>query len=76
MKALKVRVEGGQLIGPAPAGLDEGTELELCLAEPDDDMTEEELASLNRALEAAWASLEAGRVRPVDDLLAELRARA
>lgn len=75
MKALKVRIEGGQLIGPAPAGLAEGTELELCLAEPEDDMTEEEIAALDRVLEAAWASLEAGRVRPVDELLTELRAR-
>jgi hypothetical protein len=74
MNSLKVRVQGGQLVGDAPAGLAEGTELELCLAEPDEEMTEEQARELNRALEAAWRSLESGRARPVADVIAELRA--
>ena len=75
-KAVRVRVQGGQLIGEAPAALAEGTELELCLAEPEEQMTDEEAEALERALDAAWRSMEAGRVRPARDLSAELRTRS
>lgn len=74
METLKVRVENGKLIGEAPAGLPEGTELELCLAEPEEEMTANELAQLRAALDAGWGSVEAGRFRPAEDVLAELRA--
>jgi hypothetical protein len=73
MYRLKVRVQNGLLVGEAPAGLAEGTELELCVAEPDEDMSDDELAALNSVLDAAWRSLEAGRVRPAAEVLAELR---
>lgn len=63
-------------MGEAPEGLAEGTELELCLAEPEEEMSEEELAALNRALDAAWHSIETGRVRPAAEVLAELRSRS
>lgn len=75
MKTLRVRVENGRIVGEAPPGLPEGTELELCVADPGDDMTEAELAELNRALEAAWVSVKAGHVRPAADVIAEIRAR-
>jgi hypothetical protein len=75
MKALKVRVENGRLVGDAPEGIEEGTEFELCVAEPEESMSDEELAALNAALERAWRSVQAGRVRPAADLIAELRAR-
>lgn len=58
-------------MGEAPQGLAEGTELELYLAEP-----EEEMAALDRVLDAAWHSIEAGRVRPAAEVLAELRDRS
>ncbi len=75
MKTLKVRVENGKIVGEAPPGLPEGTELELCLADPGDDMTDEELAELNRALETAWRSVKEGRVRPASEVIAEIRAK-
>ena len=75
MKALKVRVQKGQIVGEAPPGVPEGTELELCIAEPEDEMTEEELAQLNGALERAWRSVQTGRTRPAAEVLAELHAR-
>ncbi len=74
MQALKVRVENGKIVGDAPSGLVDGTELDLCLAEPEDDMTQEQLAELNAALDSAWRSMEAGRFRPAADVLAELGA--
>ncbi len=75
MEALKVRVENGKIIGDAPRGIAEGTELELCLAEPQDDMSEEELAALQAALDAGWRSMEAGRFRPASQVVAELRTQ-
>jgi hypothetical protein len=75
METIKVRVENGKVVGPAPRGMPEGTELELRIADPGDEMTEEELATLNRALEAGWRSVEAGRFRSARDVISELRGR-
>lgn len=74
MKALKVRVQDGHISGEAPPGLPEG-ELELCLAEPDEEMTEEEAAEVNRLIEAGWHAIQQGRFRPASDVLADLRSR-
>ncbi len=75
METIKVRVENGRIIGKAPPGMPEGAELELRLADPGDDLTEEELAALNKALEAGWRSIEAGRFRPAGEVIAELRTK-
>ena len=75
MENLKVRVENGKIVGEAPPGLPEGTELELALADPGDDMTEEELAELNCALEAAWRSVKEGRLRLAEDVISDLRTK-
>jgi len=75
MDTLRVRVEKGKIIGNAPLGLPEGTELELCLADADDGMTEKDRIALDAALEAGWKSMLEGRSRPARDAVAELRAR-
>lgn len=75
MEALKVRVENGKIIGDAPRGIAEGTELELCLAEPQDEMSEGELAALQAALDAGWRSMEAGRYRPAAEVVGELQSK-
>lgn len=75
MEALKVRVENGKIVGEAPRGFADGTELELCLAEPDDEMTADELAALQEALDAGWRSMVAGRYRPAGEVLAERHAK-
>jgi len=75
METIKVRVENGKVVGPAPRGIPEGAELELRLADPGDAMTEEELAALDRALEKGWRSIEAGRFRPAREVISELRGR-
>ena len=74
MQAIKVRVESGRIVGEAPKGIPDGTELDLCFADPDDGLTEGQLAELNAALEAGWQSMQAGRVRPAADVIAEVRA--
>jgi len=74
MKATRVRVENGRISGDAPAGLPEG-EVDLVLADADDDMSETELTRLNDALERGFESIKAGRFRPARDALADLRHR-
>ncbi len=74
MKAIRVRVENGRITGDAPAGLPEG-DVELCLAEPDDDMTDDDAARLNDALARGFESIKAGRVRPASAVIADLRRR-
>ncbi len=73
MNTLKVRVENGKIVGQAPAGLPEGTELELCVADPGDAMSPEEVAVLNQALDAAWRSVQTGSFRPVEQVVEKLR---
>jgi hypothetical protein len=74
MKAVRVRVENGQITGRAPEGFPEG-EVDMCLAVPDDGMGPEELERLNASLDEGWRCIEEGRLRPAADLLADLRRR-
>jgi hypothetical protein len=74
MKAIRVRVENGRITGEAPPGLPEA-EVDLALADADDDMTEAELARLNDALERGFEAINAGRFRPARDVVADLRQR-
>lgn len=73
MKAIRVRVENGRITGEAPAGLPDG-EVDLCLAEPDDEeMSDDELARLNEALARGFESIRAGRFRSAADVISDLR---
>lgn len=74
METIKVRIENGKIVGKAPSGLPDGTELELQIADPGDPMSEEEVRALNETLEAALRSIREGRVFPADDVIAELRS--
>ena len=74
MKAIRVRVENGRISGEAPAGLPDG-DVDLCLADPDDEMSDEDLARLNDALARGFESIKAGRFRPARDVIADLRGR-
>lgn len=74
MKAIRVRVENGRISGDAPPGLPDG-DIDLCLADADDDMNEEELARLNEALARGFESLRDGRFRPASEVVADLRRR-
>lgn len=74
MKAIRVVVQNGRITGEAPAGLPDG-EVDLCLAEPDDELDDEELARLNEALARGFESIKAGRFRPAADVIADLRGK-
>lgn len=72
MKAIRVRVENGRISGEAPPGFPEG-EVELCLAEPEDQLSDDELTRLNEALARGFESIKAGRFRPAADVITDLR---
>jgi hypothetical protein len=74
MKAVRVHVKNGQITGQAPAGFPEG-DVDMCLAEPDDEMSPEEAERLNAALEAGWRCIEEGRFRPAAEVLESLRRK-
>ncbi len=74
MKAIRVRIENGRITGEAPAGLPDG-EVDLCIAEPDDEMSADELERLNDALTRGFESIKAGRFRPASAVISDLRRR-
>lgn len=74
MKAIRVRVDNGRITGDAPPGLPDG-EVDLCLADADDDLSDAELEHLNEALERGFEAVKAGRFRPARDAIADLRHR-
>jgi hypothetical protein len=74
MKAIRVRVENGRISGDAPPGTPDG-DLELRIAETEDDMSDEELARLNEALAQGFEQIKAGQFRPAADVIAKLRRR-
>ncbi len=74
MRAIRVRVDNGRITGDAPPGLPEG-EVDFCLTEADDDMSEADLARLNDALERGFQAIKAGRFRPARNVITDLRHR-
>lgn len=72
MKAIRVRIENGRITGDAPPGLPDG-DVDLCLADADDDLSEAELARLNEALDRGFEAVRAGRFRPAQDVIADIR---
>jgi hypothetical protein len=59
---------------PEPPGLPDG-KVDLRLADADDDLSEAELAHLNEALQRGFEAVKAGRFRPAQDVIADLRHR-
>ena len=73
MKVIRARIENGRISGEAPPGLPDG-EIDLYLAEPEDDEeSEDQHARLDEALAKGFDSIKAGRFRPAADVIAELR---
>jgi hypothetical protein len=73
MQGLKARVVNGRLVVDQPTALPEGTELDLTIVEPGDDLDDEESAALHAALAQAWESGRTGKSSPAEDLLRNLR---
>lgn len=75
MGGLRAKVKGGRLVLDEPTSLPDGTTLDLVLDDEGDDLTAADRRVLDEAIAKAWASAKAGKLRPADDLINELRAR-
>ncbi|MCX5747971.1 MAG: hypothetical protein NT062_36380 [Proteobacteria bacterium] len=73
--SIRAKVSSGRIIVDEPTLLPEGTTLNLVVDDEGDDLDAHERAELDAHLAVAWESVKAGTVRPVGELLAELRAR-
>ena len=74
MPTLKAIVSGGRAIIEDVGDYPDGTELEVEIV-ANDEMSEDEKAELDAALEASWAQYQRGETRPMADVIADLRAR-
>lgn len=72
---LKARVRGGHLIIEEAVDLPEGTEVDLTVVDPGDDLDEAERARLHAALLQAQTDLDSGRSVPAADVLTMVRER-
>jgi hypothetical protein len=75
MSPIRATVKDGRLVLNEPTSLPEGTTLDLVVDDGGDSLTPEERKVLDDAIAKAWASAQAGKLRPADQLIAELRAR-
>ncbi|HET7503681.1 MAG TPA: hypothetical protein VFK02_21820 [Kofleriaceae bacterium] len=73
--AIRAKVSSGRIVVDEPTLLPEGTTLNLVVDDEGDDLDEEERAALDAHLVSGWKSAQAGRTRPAEDLLSELRSR-
>lgn len=75
MSPIRAKVKNGRLVLDEPTNLPDGTTLDLVLDDEGDDLTPQERKVLDDAIAKAWASAQAGKLRPADQLIAELRSR-
>ncbi|MCP4448966.1 MAG: hypothetical protein GY811_27075 [Myxococcales bacterium] len=71
---LKAVVSGGQAVIKDVGDYPDGTVLELSVVE-DDGLDEAERAELDAALDKSWDQAQAGKTRPMKDVVVELSAR-
>ena len=75
--ALKAHVKNGRIVVDEPTDLPEGAEVQLYIESiGDDDMSDEERAALEEAIEEGIADADAGRVVDASEFLRQLQARA
>ncbi len=65
-------VKNGRLVLDEPTDLPEGTELELFVANEDDDLDDEERARMHASISRGLADVKAGRATDIDEVLSEL----
>ena len=73
MTVLKAKVHNGRLVLDEPTDLPDGTEVELFPADGWDALEDEDRRRLHEAIAASEDDVRAGRVRPAEELLRELR---
>ena len=75
MHALKARVKNGRIVVDEPTDLPEGTMLDLVVADPGDDLDDDERAELHAALDEGLTELRAGGGVDSSEVIGRLRAR-
>ena len=75
---LRARVRNGRLVLDEPTDLPEGEEVELVLADADDDMdddlSEDERKQLDESIAVSFEQAKNGQLIDADEVLAKLRA--
>src|SRR5688572_20800864 len=69
MKTLHARVIDGRVVVDGPSPFPEGTELELVIAESEDEMDDSERRALRAALARSRADVRAGRIHSLDEVI-------
>jgi hypothetical protein len=72
--SIRARVTHGRLVVDEPVDLPEGTVLNLVIDDEDDELDEDERRALHARLAASADQAAAGDVRPLTDILSELRS--
>ena len=75
MSAIRARVRNGRLQLDETTALPEGTVLDLVADDEGDDLDQAERAARDQIISRSLSSLEAGRGRPMRELVEELRRR-
>jgi hypothetical protein len=73
MQTLKAHVRNGRLIMDEPTDIPEGSEIELVIADDEENLDEKEQERLHRALRKSWASAKRGDTRPLQDIMRKLK---
>ena len=71
----RATVKNGRLLLDEPTPLPEGEVLDLIVDDEGDDLDDAERQDLHEHLAAAWKAVQEGKVRPVEQILAEILAR-
>jgi hypothetical protein len=72
---LRARVRGGRLVLDEPVDLPEGSEVDLVLADEQDDLDEQDRARLHASLDRAREQARRGETLSKEELLARLHAK-
>ena len=75
MSGLRARVQNGRLVVDEPTALPEGTVLDLVVDDEGDDLDDADRALRDEALVKAWQQAQAGKGRPAQDVVRDLRRR-
>ncbi|MBC7978727.1 MAG: hypothetical protein H7138_27390 [Myxococcales bacterium] len=71
--SIRAKVSSGRIVVDEPTLLPEGTTLNLVVDDEGDDLDDAERTARDAYLAAAWESAQAGKLRPANELIAELR---
>jgi hypothetical protein len=74
MPILRGRVESGRIVVDEPIDLPDGTEVEIAVLDDEDEMTAEERAEVDAAIDAGLDEAARGKGAPAEEVLRRLRS--